>query len=54
METRNAAMWMVRAERDGHLIDHFLDDGVASLGWGIGDIHPTDANENISVRLRES
>ena len=54
MEPVNPKMWMVRAERDGILIHHFLNEGVAHLGWGVGPIHPTDTNANIRWRLDES
>ena len=46
-------MWMIRAEQNGSLVRHFLNEGVAYLGWGIGPIHPTDAKENIRQRLYE-
>ena len=46
-------MWMIRAERNGSVVRHFLNEGVAYLGWGIGPIHPTDSKENIRQRLHE-
>ena len=46
-------IWMIRAERSGSIIQHFLDEGVAYLGWGIGPIHSTDTKENIRQRLYE-
>ena len=46
-------MWMIRGERDGSIVRHFLNEGVAYLGWGIGPIHPTDTKENIRQRLHE-
>ena len=47
------SMWMIRAEQNGSLVQNFLGEGVAYLGWGIGPIHPTDTNENIRQRLYE-
>ena len=46
-------MWMIRAERNGSVVRHFLNEGVACLGWGIGPIHPTDTKESIRQRLHE-
>ena len=46
-------IWMIRAERDGGVVHHFLNEGVAYLGWGIGEIHPSDTKESIRQRLYE-
>lgn len=52
MDLPNTKMWMIRAERDGAMVDHFLNEGIASLGWGeVGPIHPTDTKENVRRRL---
>jgi restriction system protein len=47
-------MWMIRAERDGILIRHFLNEGIAHLGWGVGPIHPTDTTADIRLRLEDT
>ena len=54
MPIPNTNMWMIRAGAAGRVIHHFLNGGVAYLGWGIGPIHPTDTNANIRLRLRET
>ena len=55
MDFPNTKMWMIRAERDGAMIEHFLNEGIASLGWGeVGPIYPTDTKENVRRRLDES
>ena len=32
MELPNTNMWMIRAEWDGTVLHHFLDEGIAYLG----------------------
>ena len=55
MEPGNANMWMIRAGRDGTVIQHFLNEEVAYLGWGeVGPIHPTDTKEIVRRRLDET
>ena len=54
MALTNSKMWMIRAGQNGIVIDRFLNEGVAYLGWGVGAITPSDANTNIRQRLRES
>lgn len=54
MVPTNAKMWMIRAGRDGTVLDHFLEGSVAYLGWGqVGPISPTDTKENVRRRLDE-
>ncbi len=55
MEPTNTKTWMVRAGKDGTVIDRFLNGGVAYLGWGaVGPINTTDTNANIRQFLRET
>lgn len=55
MKSPNTNMWMIRAERAGAMIEHFLHEGIASIGWGeVGPIYPTDTKENVRYRLDES
>lgn len=54
MELPDTNMWMIRAERSGVLIHHFMNESIASLGWGeVGPINPTDTNDDIRRRLDE-
>lgn len=55
MDFPNTKMWMIRAGRNGTVLHHFLEGGVAYLGWGqVGPISPTDTKENIRCRLDEN
>ncbi len=54
MNFPNTQMWMIRAGRDGTVIHHFLDKGIAYLGWGVGPVNPTDTNAKIRHRLYET
>lgn len=55
MELSDTNMWMIRAERSGFLIHHFINKGIASLGWGkVGPINPTDTNAAVRRRLDEA
>ena len=41
MEHNDRKMWMVRAGQKGNVLHHFLDKGIAYLGWGeSGIVHP--------------
>ena len=45
---------MIRAGRNGTVLHHFLNEGIAYLGWGsIGPVHPTDTDTDIRQRLYE-
>ena len=55
MAPTNAKMWMIRAGRNGTVLRHFLDEGVAYFGWGqVGPISPTDTKANVRRRLDEN
>lgn len=54
MEQGAGAMWMVRAGRNGATIQHFLDEGKAYIGWGVGPIQDTDTDGNIGRRVEEA
>ena len=45
---------MIRAGRRGRIIHHFLDDGVAYIGWGTGPILDADTDGNIRRRVEEA
>ena len=53
-EQGDGAMWMVRAGRNGATIQHFLDEGAAYIGWGVGPIQDTDTDANIGRRVEEA
>ena len=53
-ERGNGEMWMVRAGRNGATIRHFLDEGVAYIGWGVGPILDADSDGNIRRRVEEA
>lgn len=44
-------IWFVRAERANVLAEHFLQQGVVTMGWGIGPIGPGNSKEGIEGRL---
>ncbi len=55
MELPNATMWMVRAEWEGTVLHHFLNEGIAYLGWGeTGVIHPETTKEELSARVERA
>ena len=55
MELPNATMWMVRAEWEGTVPHHFLNEGIAYLGWGeTGVIHPETTKEELSARVERA
>ena len=47
-------MWMIRAGEGGNVLHHFLAEGVAYIGWGVGPIYPTDSNASIRQRVCET
>ena len=50
----NSNMCMVRAERRSIFLDYFLNEGVATIGWGdIGPIKLTDSTDDIRKRCAE-
>ena len=52
MEPSDGAMWMVRAGWDGTVLDRFLDEGVAYLGWDdTGVINPETTFEELRGRV---
>lgn len=55
MPTPDTKMWMIRAGRDGTVIHHFLNKGIAYLGWGqVGPILASASRANIRRRLDEN
>ena len=46
-------IWFVRAEGRNTLARHFLEQGVVSMGWGIGPIGYDDPIDGIIGRLRK-
>ena len=44
-------IWFVRAGRDDVLAGHFLENGIVSMGCGIGPINPNDSKPDIVRRL---
>ncbi len=47
----DSRIWFVRAERDNVLANHFLEQGIVSMGWGIGPIRHNDSTGEIIGRL---
>jgi len=48
----NTNMWMIRAEWSGTVLDHFLDDSIAYLGWGeTGEIHTETTRQELRSRV---
>ena len=55
MELPNATMWMVRAEWDGTVLHHFLNEGIAYLGWDeTGIIYPETTREELRDRVERA
>ena len=44
-------IWFVRAERANIIAQHFLEQGIVSMGWGIGPIKEEDSINEIIARL---
>ena len=44
-------IWFVRAERANILAKHFLEQGIVSMGWGIGPLEEGDTKAEIIERL---
>ncbi len=44
-------IWFVRAEKANALANHYLEQGVVTMGWGIGPIGYDDSKEEIARRL---
>ena len=49
----NSDIWFVRAERSNVLASHYLEQGVVTMGWGIGPLKPGDSKIEIVRRLKE-
>ena len=48
-------MWMCRAERAGTVLHHFLNEGVAYLGWGeTGVIYPETTKQELKGRVEQA
>jgi restriction system protein len=55
MESAGTTMWMVRAGQDGHVLQNFLCQGIAYLGWGdTGDVYPETTMEELVPRVERS
>lgn len=55
MKIPSLNMWMIRAGRDGNVIDRFLNESTAYLGWGrVGPFRPTETSANTKQRLYET
>lgn len=52
MEQGEQKMWMVRAGQRGNVLHHFLDQGIAYLGWGeSGIVHPETTVAELQSRI---
>ena len=48
-------MWMVRAGRKGHLLDRFIDEGIATVGWkAAGKIAPGSSLDVVRDRIQQT
>jgi predicted Mrr-cat superfamily restriction endonuclease len=55
MESAGTTMWMVRAGQDGHVLQNFLCESIAYLGWGdTGDVYPETTMEELVPRVERS
>ena len=49
------ATWMVRAGRKAVLFDSFIDNGVATIGWGaLEGVRPDETVEQLRERVRQT
>lgn len=52
MEQNDRKMWMVRAGQKGNVLHHFLDQGIAYLGWGnSGVVQPETTVADLQRRI---
>ena len=53
MGSENSRMWMIRCGRRGLVLDRFLEQGVAYLGWGgdTGPVYPETTFAELRGRL---
>ena len=49
----DSPMWFVRAEHNNVAANHFLEEGIVHMGWGIGPISIFDSVNDLMERLRE-
>ena len=52
LQLPDSDIWFVRAEQGNALAGYFLENGVVSMGWGIGPVGPHDSQNEIRGRLR--
>ncbi len=45
----DAPIWFVRAEYHNDLADHFLNQGIVSMSWGIGPVKHDDSTEGFPI-----
>lgn len=52
MEHNDCKMWLVRAGQKGNVLHHFLDKGIAYLGWGkSGIVYPETTIAELQSRI---
>ena len=52
MSNSDSPLWFVRAGRNGVYAEHFLKEGVVTIGWGeVGEISPTLSDSEIGRRF---